>query len=279
MSEADKAKQFRAKSPARPALKYGRLRVPPTLVIENISKGHESEDRVVKRRYYEEAAIPNYWMLDVYARSLECLVLKRGNMRSIRSAGERRTLPRNVSPDFRLIWEKSGTIDAKKGNANQSRRELPTHHFSPHLTPITDSQYDSQFGVGKKHARIWPFRRKGEAVKPPVQEVQVDEDETRYKPIEWPLLKRVIKNLMPYKGLYGAGLGLGVVMLILDMQSPRFMQHIIDHVAAFASGARPGMTQGDACRRVLYIVLIWAGVSAIARVLEALCDSHHDPGG
>jgi Uma2 family endonuclease len=79
MSPADKAKQFRVKNPRTPKrLKYGRLKVPPTLVIENISKGHESEDRILKRRYYEEASIPNYWILDVYERSLECLVLKRG---------------------------------------------------------------------------------------------------------------------------------------------------------------------------------------------------------
>jgi Uma2 family endonuclease len=79
MSAADLAKQLRAKSPKTPKrLKYGRLRVPPTLVIENISMGHESEDRVVKRAYYAEAAVPNYWILDVYQKSLECLTLKRG---------------------------------------------------------------------------------------------------------------------------------------------------------------------------------------------------------
>jgi Uma2 family endonuclease len=79
MSRADKAKQLRARNPRTPKeLKYGRLCVPPTLVIENISQGHESEDRVVKRAFYAEASIPNYWILDVYQRSLECLVLKRG---------------------------------------------------------------------------------------------------------------------------------------------------------------------------------------------------------
>jgi Uma2 family endonuclease len=79
LSRADMAKQARAKNPRTPKrLKYGRVCVPPTLVIENVSKGHESEDRVVKRAYYAEASIPNYWILDVYQRSLECLVLKRG---------------------------------------------------------------------------------------------------------------------------------------------------------------------------------------------------------
>lgn len=78
MTPSDKAKQrgVRGRKPPKP-LKFGRLSVPPTLIIENISKGHESEDRVVKRRFYAEASIPNYWILDVYAKSLECFVLNR----------------------------------------------------------------------------------------------------------------------------------------------------------------------------------------------------------
>lgn len=80
MSRADKARQLRAarSQPKVRGIKYGRLCVPPTLVIENVSRGYEVDDRVVKRRYYAEAGIPNYWILDVFARSLECLVLRRG---------------------------------------------------------------------------------------------------------------------------------------------------------------------------------------------------------
>src|SRR5438477_1740424 len=113
-----------------------------------------------------------------------------------------------------------------------------------------------------------PFWRRKNGAKPAAPEVQVEDDEQRYKPIEWPLVKRVVKNLLPHKGLYGAGLLLGVVMLILDMQSPRFMQHVIDHVSAFATGKLPGMSERDASWRVVWIVLIWAGVAAVARVLE-----------
>ena len=118
-------------------------------------------------------------------------------------------------------------------------------------------------------ARLWPFRSK-KAATPVVAapEVPTDDDEQRYKPIEWPLVKRVLRNLWPYKGLYGAGLGLGVLMLILDMQSPRFMQYVIDHVSAYASGRLPGMSERSACWKVVKIVAIWAAVAAVARVLE-----------
>jgi Uma2 family endonuclease len=52
-----------------------RILVPPTLVIESISPDHESHDQSTKRRWYAEAGIPNYWIVDAYARTLDCLVL------------------------------------------------------------------------------------------------------------------------------------------------------------------------------------------------------------
>lgn len=65
------ANRRRGRSPYR----FGRLLVPPTLVIEAVSPGHEEHDRDTKRRWYAEAGVPNFWILDGYARSLECLTL------------------------------------------------------------------------------------------------------------------------------------------------------------------------------------------------------------
>jgi Uma2 family endonuclease len=59
----------------RPNLRIGRVIVPPTLIVKSISPGHETHDRVTKRRWFAEAKVPHYWLLDAYARSLECLVL------------------------------------------------------------------------------------------------------------------------------------------------------------------------------------------------------------
>jgi ATP-binding cassette subfamily B protein len=118
-------------------------------------------------------------------------------------------------------------------------------------------------------SRLWPFRGK-RAATPVVAapEVQAEDDEQRYKPIEWPLVKRVLRNLMPYKALYGLAAGLGVGMLLLDMQSPRFMQYVIDHVTAYSTGRMPGVSQRSALGTVVKIVLVWACVAAVARVLE-----------
>jgi Uma2 family endonuclease len=56
--------------------KRARLLVRPTLVIESISIGHESHDRELKRTWYAEAGVQNYWLFDAFERSVEALVLE-----------------------------------------------------------------------------------------------------------------------------------------------------------------------------------------------------------
>ena len=58
-----------------------RILVPPTLIIESLSIGHELHDRRLKSRWYAEFGVPNYWILDPIARSLQCFVLDGGNYR------------------------------------------------------------------------------------------------------------------------------------------------------------------------------------------------------
>jgi Uma2 family endonuclease len=65
----------------RKQLKYGRWLVPPTLIIESISLGHEAHDEETKLRWYEQLGAPNYWLLNGYAKTLRCLVLENGKYR------------------------------------------------------------------------------------------------------------------------------------------------------------------------------------------------------
>lgn len=58
-----------------------RILIPPTLIIESVSPGHEQHDRKTKRTWYAEFNVPNYWILDYFRRSLECLVLANGSYR------------------------------------------------------------------------------------------------------------------------------------------------------------------------------------------------------
>jgi len=79
--DREKQKQSHLHSGRGPALKYGRILIPPTLVIESLSLGHEAHDRETKRRWYAEAGIRNYWLLDAAQRTLECLVLEGSDYR------------------------------------------------------------------------------------------------------------------------------------------------------------------------------------------------------
>jgi hypothetical protein len=54
------------------------LIIAPTLVIESVSKGHETHDRQSKRKWYADFGVRHYWIVDAYARSLECWFLKDG---------------------------------------------------------------------------------------------------------------------------------------------------------------------------------------------------------
>jgi Uma2 family endonuclease len=65
----------------RKGVRFGRIVVPPELVLESISLGHEEHDLVVKRAWYAEFGIPNYWILHAYKRTLQCLVLEDDNYR------------------------------------------------------------------------------------------------------------------------------------------------------------------------------------------------------
>jgi Uma2 family endonuclease len=76
-----KQKRAHAATGKRKQWKYGRIMIPPTLIIESLSPGHEAHDRETKRRWYAEAGVPNYWMLDALQRTLECLILEGGDYR------------------------------------------------------------------------------------------------------------------------------------------------------------------------------------------------------
>lgn len=75
----DTAKQkAAARKVGKTDLKRTRIYVPPTLVIESMSVGHEDHDREVKRVWYAEFGVPHYWLLDAYKETLQCLRLKSG---------------------------------------------------------------------------------------------------------------------------------------------------------------------------------------------------------
>ncbi len=80
-SNAKKAQRSAVEDRKRRDPDRSRIYVPPSLVIESVSPGHEAHDRKTKRRWYAEFGVPRYWLLDVFEKSLECLILDGGSYR------------------------------------------------------------------------------------------------------------------------------------------------------------------------------------------------------
>jgi Uma2 family endonuclease len=87
-----------------------RILVPPSLIIEVVSPGHEAHDRNTKRKWYAEFGVPNYWILDAFDHSLECLALRGSRYRLVhRAHGNRRVRPARFPGlviDLSQIWPK-----------------------------------------------------------------------------------------------------------------------------------------------------------------------------
>lgn len=88
--------------------RIGRITVPPTLVIELISPGNEAHDRVTKRKWYQDAGVPHYWILDEINRTLECFRHDDSKfVLDVKGKGQetiRPSLFRGLSIDLSKLW-------------------------------------------------------------------------------------------------------------------------------------------------------------------------------
>lgn len=72
----------------------------PDLVIEIASPGTAGYDRRIKQDAYARAGVPEYWIADPYARSIEPLRLEAGSYRSVGVFEGATTLPAGVLPEL-----------------------------------------------------------------------------------------------------------------------------------------------------------------------------------
>ena len=72
-----KFKALKFKGPNKDWRKHA-LIIPPTPVIESVSEGHELHDKKSKRSWYAGFGVRHYWIVDGFARTLECLLLNDG---------------------------------------------------------------------------------------------------------------------------------------------------------------------------------------------------------
>jgi ATP-binding cassette subfamily B protein len=76
------------------------------------------------------------------------------------------------------------------------------------------------------------------AAAPPLS--QEEEEEAKYRPIDLALGRRMVGLLAPYKWQYALGLALGLAMNALELQSPKFMEAMVNHVTAYVGDAGTG---------------------------------------
>jgi ATP-binding cassette subfamily B protein len=96
--------------------------------------------------------------------------------------------------------------------------------------------------------------------------IQSEDEEVHYKPIEWPLVRRLMTLLAPFKKQYAFGLSLGAAMVVLEMMSPQYMRHIINYVTDYRA-AGPA-AESTAIRHVAAVVAAWAATLAVALVIQ-----------
>ncbi|MFH1463258.1 MAG: Uma2 family endonuclease [Pseudomonadota bacterium] len=78
------------------------VEAPPDLVVEILSPGTAGRDLGAKRRLYEAATVPEYWIVDPESRAVEVLVLEGGRYRRFGLFRRKDTLRSQVLEGFEL---------------------------------------------------------------------------------------------------------------------------------------------------------------------------------
>src|SRR5437016_235077 len=99
-----------------------------------------------------------------------------------------------------------------------------------------------------------------------LERLRSDDEEIHYKPIEWPLVKRLIGLLYPFRKQYALGLSLGVIVVVMEMMSPQYMRHIINYVTDYRTAG--GGHDRAAIAHIAVVVLAWAGTLGIALLIQ-----------
>jgi len=83
------------------------------------------------------------------------------------------------------------------------------------------------------------------------------DDEDRYRPLQWPLIKRLLEALLPFKWMYITAISLGLCHVSLDMMGPQFMKRIIAAGTVYGGVGADAATQHQGVVRVWQIVGLW----------------------
>jgi ATP-binding cassette, subfamily B, bacterial len=110
--------------------------------------------------------------------------------------------------------------------------------------------------------------RRSDSITLPVKPAPIEnDDEQRYRPIEWNLLRRMLAELKPYRTQYIWGLIIGLVHVTLEMSGPKFIQALINFCKSMSDF--PG-TDSDRIQHILFIMMFWLAISAVSIMLQRI---------
>jgi Uma2 family endonuclease len=70
----------------------------PDLLVEVISPSSKLYDRALKRMIYEQAGVPEYWLVDEKKQTIELFALENGKYRSLGEFTSEQRLPSRIVP-------------------------------------------------------------------------------------------------------------------------------------------------------------------------------------
>jgi ATP-binding cassette subfamily B protein len=121
-----------------------------------------------------------------------------------------------------------------------------------------------------------------EIFRPAHQDLE-DDSEPEYKPLDWKLVRRQFKWLLPYKKYYALGCTVGLVHIFSEMLGPKFTQYLIDYVVSIFKSTpvtppwfltyagiahwpqRPGQT--GQIEHLVGVTAVWLLVTVISMVM------------
>src|SRR5580704_15146652 len=107
-------------------------------------------------------------------------------------------------------------------------------------------------------------RKKG--VKASADTLLGSDEEPRYKPIEWPLIRRLFSQLYPHRKTYVLGISMGAVMVLLDLMGPKYIGWFVDITRAAAKGTAADQHAGIV--KLCEILAVWIVTCVMLVVLE-----------
>lgn len=112
-------------------------------------------------------------------------------------------------------------------------------------------------------------KRKPLLVKP--ANIEGMDEEERYKPIEWPLVRRLLSVLAPFKKQYLFGLLVGLIHVSCELAGPMFMKLLINFGTSYAGlsvGFKTRYNLPGAIAFVTFVCVVWGLVSALSFYLQ-----------